>query len=77
MFESRFKLECKIKNYVFIKIHESQFPNVSFHVKKISKIPRPHIEIECVFSLIGVLTILRCYRLQVDNLDWIISVLKN
>ncbi len=77
MFQSRFKSKYRIKNCVFIKIHENQFPNVSFLVKQILKIPKPHIEIECVFSLTGVLTILRCCKLQVDNLDQIIAMLKN
>jgi hypothetical protein len=35
------------------------------------------IETECVFSLVGVLTILKHCRLQVDNLDSIIIVVKN
>jgi hypothetical protein len=35
------------------------------------------IKIECVFSLASVLTTLRHYRLQVDNLDQIITVVRN
>jgi hypothetical protein len=34
-------------------------------------------EIKQIFSLARVLTILRCYRLQVKNMDWIIIVVKN
>jgi hypothetical protein len=58
-------------------IHEIQFPNVSLFVKQILGIPRSHIEIEHVFNLVGVLTSLRCYRLQVDNLNQIITVVNN
>jgi hypothetical protein len=35
------------------------------------------IEIEHVYSLARVLTDLKCYRLQVDKLDRIITVVKN
>ncbi len=38
---------------------------------------RSHIEIEHVFSLVGVLTTLRHCRLHVDNLNSIIIVVKN
>jgi hypothetical protein len=46
-------------------------------LNKLLRIPRSHIEIECVFNHTNVLTILKCCRLQVDNLDRIINVLKN
>jgi hypothetical protein len=51
------------------QIHETQFPNVRFFVKQILRILRSQIEIEHVFNLVGVLTTLKCCRLQVDNLD--------
>ncbi len=35
------------------------------------------IETKWVFSLAGVLKALRCSRLQVENMDWIIIVVKN
>jgi hypothetical protein len=62
---------------IWWRIHETQFPNVSFLVKQILGIPRSHIETKHVFNLVGVLIALRCYRLQVDNLDQIITVVKN
>jgi hypothetical protein len=58
-------------------IHETQFLNVSFLAKQILGIPRSQIEIECVFIPIGVLITLKCCRLQVDNLDRIITMVKN
>jgi hypothetical protein len=51
--------------------------NVGFLAKQILGIPRSQIEIERGFSLVGVLTTLKCCRLQVDNLDCIITVVKN
>jgi hypothetical protein len=62
---------------VWWRIRETQFPNVSFLVKQILGILGSHIETKHVFSLVGVLTSLRRYRLQVDNLDRIIFVVKN
>ncbi len=59
------------------RIHETQFPNVSFLAKYILGILGSQIEIERVFSFTGVLITLRCYRLQVDNLDKIITMVKN
>jgi uncharacterized Tic20 family protein len=43
-------------------IHETESPNVSFFAKQI-------LEIERMFNLVGVLTTLKCCRLQVDNLN--------
>ncbi len=51
--------------------------NVGFLTKQILGILRSQIEIEQGFSLVGVLTTLKCCRLQVDNLDCIITVVKN
>jgi hypothetical protein len=58
-------------------MHESQFFNVNFLAKQILGIPSSQIEIEQVFTLVGVSTILRCYRLYVDNMDQIITIVKN
>jgi hypothetical protein len=54
--------------------HEVQFLNVVFLAKQIFEIPKFQIEIERMFNLVGVLIILRCYHLQVENLDKIIRV---
>ncbi len=59
------------------QIHETQFPNVSLFAKQILGILGSQIEIEHVYSLARVLTDLKCYRLQVDKLDRIITVVKN
>jgi hypothetical protein len=45
------------------QIHETQFPYVSFLIKQILGIPRSQIETKCVFTLVGVPTTLKCYRL--------------
>ncbi len=57
--------------------HKNRFPNVGFLVKKILGIPWSHIEIERIFSLVGVLKVLQYYCLQVESLDQIIMVVKN
>ncbi len=59
------------------QIHETQFPNVSLFVKQILGILGSQIEIEHVFNLARVLTNLKHYRLQVDKLDRIITMVKN
>jgi hypothetical protein len=59
------------------RILETQFPNVNFLVKQILGILRSHIEIERVFNLASGLTTLKCCRLQVNNLDRIITMVKN
>jgi hypothetical protein len=59
------------------RINETQFPNVNFLTKQILGIPRSQIETKHVFSLVGVLIALKHYRLQVDNLDQIITMVKN
>ncbi len=57
--------------------HEGQFPNVGFLVKQILGIMGSPIEIELVFNLARVLIALRCCRLQLENVDRIITVVKN
>ncbi len=52
-------------------MHESQIFNVGFLAKQILGIPSSQIEIEQVFTLVGVLTTLRCGCLYVDNMDQI------
>jgi hypothetical protein len=44
--------------------HESKFPKVSFFARQILGIVGSQIEIECIFSLVGILTSLRRYKLQ-------------
>jgi hypothetical protein len=56
--------------------HKNRFPNFGFLVKKILGIPGSHIDIECVFNLVGVLKALQYYCLQVESLDQIIMVVK-
>lgn len=56
--------------------HKGQFLNVSFLAKLFFKILRSQIELERVFSLVRVLTIVKHY-LQMENLDQIIIVVKN
>ncbi len=58
-------------------IHETQFPNVSLLAKQILKIIGSQIEIECVFNLARILITLRHCKLHMDNLDWIITMVKN
>jgi hypothetical protein len=62
---------------IWWRIHETQFPNVSFPIKQTLGIPGPQIDMECVFNPAGVLIALSCCRLQVDDLDQIINVVKN
>jgi hypothetical protein len=58
-------------------IHETQFPNVNFLAKQILGILGSHIETERVFNLASGLTTLRRCKLKVDNLDRIITMVKN
>lgn len=46
-------------------------------VKQILSILKSQIETKKMFSLIRVLTFLRCYRLQMENLDHVITMVKN
>ncbi len=50
---------------------------MGFFTKQIIGILGSQIETKQVSNLFGVLTILRCYRLQVENMDQIIIVVKN
>jgi hypothetical protein len=58
-------------------MHETQFPNVNFLAKQILQILESQIETKHVFNLASGLTTLRRCRLQVDNLDRIITMVKN
>jgi hypothetical protein len=58
-------------------MHEAQFLNVGFLAKQIFGILGSQIKIEWVFIFVGVLTTLRHYCLQMDNMDCIITILKN
>ncbi len=55
-------------------MYEGQFPNASFLGKQILGILVSQIETEHAFSLVGVLIAL---RLQVDKMDWIVTIGKN
>ena len=59
------------------RVHENHFPNVGHLAKQILGIPGSQIETERVFSIAGVLTALRRCRLQVENLDRLVMVVKN
>jgi hypothetical protein len=54
---------------IWWKTHEGQFLNVGFLGKQVLGILGSQIEIEKMFHLINVLTTLKCYHLQVQNLD--------
>jgi hypothetical protein len=45
------------------------FPTIGFLAHQILSIIGPQIEIERIFSLVGVFTNFKKYRLQLDNLD--------
>jgi hypothetical protein len=59
------------------QIHETQFPNVNFLAKQILQILGSQIKTKRVFNLVSGLITLRHCRLQVDNLDQIITMVKN
>jgi hypothetical protein len=50
---------------------------MGFLAKQILGIQGSQIEIERVFSLVGVLIALISCRLQVENMDWIITVVRS
>ncbi len=54
--------------------HESLFPRVEFLARQIIAILGSQIETENIFSLVGILTNLRRYCLQCDNLEKLIFV---
>jgi hypothetical protein len=56
--------------------HEGQFLNVGFLAKKSFKVPKSWIETKIIFNLDVNLTALGHYCLQVENLDWIITMIK-
>jgi hypothetical protein len=58
-------------------MHEGQFLNVGFLAKQIFGILSSQIKTKWAFSLVGVLIALRQYHLQMDNMDWIITIVKN
>ncbi len=64
------------KSTTWCLTHKGQFLNVSFLAKQFFKIFKSQIELERVFSLVRVLTILKHY-IQMKNLDQIIIVVKN
>jgi hypothetical protein len=53
------------------------FPTIGFLVHKILGIVESEIEMEMVFSLARIITILRRFHLQLDNLEKFIFVNKN
>jgi hypothetical protein len=60
-----------------LKTHEGQFLNVGFFVKQVFGILWSQIEIERMLNLMGVLIAWRWCCLQVQNLDWIITIINN
>jgi len=62
---------------VWWRNHEGQFSNVAFLTKQILDIPRSQIETKRIFSLARVLIALQQSCLQVENLDMIITIVKN
>ncbi len=59
------EIKCPL---VWWEKHESLFPRIEFLARQIIGILRSQIEIECIFSLVGILTNLRRYFLQCDYL---------
>ncbi len=59
------------------QLHETRFPNVPFVARQTLRILESHIETEQIFIIARVLTILRCCRLKVDNLDKFIMIMNN
>jgi len=57
--------------------HESLFSIVVFLACQIFRIMGLQIEIEKVFSLVGILTNLKRCKLKIDNLDKLIFINKN
>jgi hypothetical protein len=62
--------------FTWWQTHNGQFPNFSFFAEHISW-DRSQIETKRMFNLANVLTTLRCYYLQVENFDQIITIVKN
>jgi hypothetical protein len=71
-------LKDDLKNLLaWWKKHECQYPNVGFLARQILGILGSQIETKCIFSIVGVLPNLRCYRLGFDNLDALVMICKN
>lgn len=70
------KLEDSMLPLTWWKIHETQFPNVSFVAQQILGILGSSIETERTFSIVGVLFSLQCCRLGIDNLDKLVNIVK-
>jgi hypothetical protein len=70
-------LVTRVDPLAWWQIYETQFPNIGVLAKQILGISRLQIETEHVLSHASVLTTLKHCRLQVDNLDSIIIVVKN
>ncbi len=62
---------------IWWKTHESQFSNVGFFIKQVFGILSFQIETKGMFNLASVLTTLKCYCLQVQNLNWITIIINN
>ncbi len=54
-----------------------QFPHVSCLVRQVLGIVGSHIQIKWIFNVAGVITNLRRSRLSIENLDWLIFIIKN
>ena len=57
--------------------HEGQFPTVGYLARQILGIIGSQIKIERVFSIAGILTMLRRCRLGSKNLDQLVLLVKN
>jgi hypothetical protein len=74
-------LPMKLEDCLFFltwwKSHEICFLNYFFVARKILGILGSQIETKRIFSIVGMLTNLRCCRLGVNNLNKLVMVLKN
>ncbi len=64
----RFQLDVENikKKFQWWEKHESMFPTIGFLAHQILSIIGPQIETERIFSLVGVFTNFKKYRLQLD-----------
>ncbi len=67
-------IKCPFKSW---EEYEIMFPTIGFLVHKILGIVESEIEMEMVFSLARIITILRRFHLQLDNLEKLIFVDEN
>ncbi len=51
--------------------------HVPFFVHQVLGIVKSHVEIKYIFSVMGIITNLKCFRLGIDNLDQFIVIIKN